>query len=368
MMNGSVLDSPIKLGEIEMKNRILMAPMTRARVPSRIPDKSTEVYYAQRAGAGLIITEATTVSQQGDGTLATPGIYNAAQIAGWKRVTGAVHESGGRIMCQLWHSGRVAHASMQPNNEAPVSASDVHGNVNTFTANGFERTTAPRALRLDEIPGLINQFRQGARNAREAGFDGVEIHAGSGYLLDQFMRDGTNRRDDHYGGSIANRCRVVLEIVDAVIAEIGGGRTAIRISPMVVTWECHDSDPVSVFSYLAGQLGKRNIAFLDMIERNLVSVAVSQDDNTEESERGVRAIRSAFTGVYVANGAYNRDSAIAAIESGYADAVSFGREYISTPDLAQRFQARAALNPPAGRVAFYGGAGDAGYIDFPSLS
>ncbi|MCB1776912.1 MAG: alkene reductase [Candidatus Competibacteraceae bacterium] len=367
MTEKAALFSPITLGDIDLKNRILMSPMTRARVPTRVPDKSSEIYYTQRAGAGLIVTEATTVSLQGNGSIATPGIYNAAQIDGWRRVTDAVHHAGGRIMCQLWHTGRVSHSSMQPDQGPPVSASDVHGQVQTFTSKGFERTTAPRALALEEIPAVTAQFVQAARNAIQAGFDGVELHAGSGYLLDQFLRDGTNRRQDRYGGSIANRCRFVLEILDAVTAEIGGGRTAIRISPMLVTWDCRDSDTVALFSHLVEQLSKRDIAFLDMIERNDASIAVGQDDDADSREHGVRAIRAAYTGTYVANGAYDRKSAMAALDSGYAEAISFGRDYISTPDLAQRLATGAALNPAASPLAYYGDGGDAGYIDFPSL-
>ena len=209
--------------------------MTRARVPSRVPNASTVTYYAQRAGAGLIVTEATTVSAQGDGSIATPGIYSPAQIDGWRRVTDAVHARGGLIACQLWHTGRVSHASFQPDGSAPVSASAVAGQVVTYTERGFEPTTPPRALARDEIPGVVEQFAQAACNAMAAGFDAVEVHSGSGYLLDQFLRDGTNRREDDYGGSIANRCRFVLEVVDAVASAVGAGRTGLRISPMLVT-------------------------------------------------------------------------------------------------------------------------------------
>jgi N-ethylmaleimide reductase len=315
--------------------------MTRARVPGRVPNDSTVTYYSQRAGAGLIVTEATTVSQQGDGSLATPGIYTPEQVAGWRRVTDAVHERGGKIAVQLWHTGRVSHSSFQPGNGAPVSASDVHGEVLTFTENGFEPTTPPRALDLEEIPGVVQQFVGAARNAMQAGFDAVEIHAGSGYLPDQFLRDGTNRRDDRYGGSIQNRCRFVLEIVDAVTAAIGAGRTGIRISPMLETWDCCDSDQVPM--------------------------AVSEDTDVIRREAGVRAIRAAFSGTYVANGSYNLKRAEAALRDGYAAAISFGKDYISNPDLAERLEAGAPLNPPADPVDYYGDGGDKGYIDFPAM-
>ncbi|MEM9255898.1 MAG: alkene reductase [Pseudomonadota bacterium] len=367
-MSPKQLFTPVALGDIELKNRILMSPMTRARVPNRIPNVSSVEYYAQRAGAGLIVTEATTVSEQANGSIATPGIYSQAQIDAWRDVTDAVHARGGRIVVQLWHTGRVSHASLQPDLLAPVSASDVAGEVLTFTENGFEPTTPPRPLQLTEIPVVIEQWVCAARNAMAAGFDGVEIHAGSGYLPDQFLRNGTNKRDDAYGGSVENRCRFVLELVDAVGAAIGVGRTGIRISPMLVTWDCRDSDPVALFSHLAGELSGRNLAFLDLIERNDASIAVSDDvGSMEDTEAGVRAIRAAFSGRYVANGCYDANLAEAALQSGYATAVSFGRDYISNPDLAERLQAGAPLNPPADPIDYYGDGGDKGYIDFPAM-
>ena len=366
-MTDKLLFTPITLGDIDMKNRILMSPMTRARVPERVPTDSTVTYYAQRAGAGLIVTEATTVSQQGDGSISTPGIYTAEQVAGWRRVTDAVHARGGRIACQLWHTGRVSHASFQPDNAAPVSASDVAGEVVTFTAAGFEPTTPPRALAIDEIPAVVQQFARAAENAMQAGFDAVEIHSGSGYLPDQFLRDGTNKRDDEYGGAIENRCRFVLQVVDAVTAAIGAGRTGIRISPMLETWDCSDSDPVALFSHLVAELSGRNLAFLDMIERNDAPMAVSDDIDADRNERGVLAIHDAFSGNYVANGKYDQDGAEAVLQSGYASAVSFGRDYISNPDLAERLAAGVALNPPADPIDYYGDGGDKGYIDFPSM-
>jgi len=367
-MSKPTLFSPVELGDIALKNRVVMSPMSRARVPDRIPTDATVTYYAQRAGAGLIVTEATTVSEQGNGSIATPGIYSPGQVAGWRRVTDAVHERGGRIACQIWHTGRVSHASFQPGGGAPVSASAVAGTVVTYTANGFEPTTPPRALALAEIPGVIEQFAQGARNAMAAGFDAVEIHSGSGYLPDQFLRDGTNHRSDAYGGSIENRCRFVLEIVDAVTAAIGRGRTGIRISPMLVTWDCRDSDPVPLFSHLVRELSRRELAFLDMIERNDAPLAVSGDGDAARNEAGVAAIRAAFSGNYIANGSFDLARAQAAVADGYAAAVSFGRPYISNPDFAERLAAGAPLNPPAAQVDYYGDGGDRGYIDFPAMA
>jgi N-ethylmaleimide reductase len=366
-MSDKLIFQPIKLGDIELKNRILMSPMTRARVPTRVPNDSSVTYYAQRAGAGLIVTEATTVSAQGNGSISTPGIYTEEQIAAWRRVTDAVHERGGKIAVQLWHTGRVSHSSFQVDNAAPVSASDVAGEVLTFTENGFEATTPPRPLALEEIPGVVEQFVQGAKNAMEAGFDAVEIHSGSGYLPDQFLRDGTNKRTDNYGGSIENRCRFVLEIVDGVVGAIGAGRTGIRISPMLETWDCSDSDPVALFSHLVGELGQRNLAFLDLIERNNAPMAVSDDIDMEKNEAGVVSIRGAFTGTYVANGCFDLESAEAALQSGYANAISFGRDFISNPDLVERLAAGAELNPPADPFDYYGDGGDKGYIDFPAM-
>jgi N-ethylmaleimide reductase len=366
-MGNNILFTPIKLGDIELKNRIVMAPMTRARVPERTPNDSSVTYYTQRAGAGLIVTEATTVSEQGNGSLATPGIYSDEQVAGWSRVTDAVHERGGRIAVQLWHTGRVSHSTFQPGGGAPVSASNVHGDVLTFTANGFEATTPPQALALEEIPGVVQQFEQAARNAMAAGFDGVEIHSGSGYLPDQFLRDGTNKRTDRYGGSIENRCRFVLEIVDAVVGAIGAGRTGIRISPMLETWDCSDSNPVALFSYLARELDTRNLAFLDLIERNNAPMAVSDNIDADNNEQGVLDIRAAFTGTYVANGSYDQVRGEEALQNGYASAISYGRDFISNPDLVARMRAGAPLNPPAEPLDYYGDGSDKGYIDFPAM-
>jgi N-ethylmaleimide reductase len=366
-MPEQLLFAPITLGDIELKNRILMSPMTRARVPTRVPNDSTVTYYAQRAGAGLIVTEATTVSQQGNGSISTPGIYTQEQIAGWRRVTDAVHARGGKIAVQLWHTGRVSHSIFQPDNGAPVSASDVVGQVVTFTENGFEATTPPRPLTLEEIPEVVEQFAQAAKNAMDAGFDAVEVHSGSGYLPDQFLRDGTNKRTDNYGGSIENRCRFVLEIVDAVVAAIGAGRTGIRISPMLETWDCSDSDPVALFTHLASELSQRNLAFLDLIERNNAPMAVSDNIDSEKNEAGVAIIHDAFSGNYVANGCFDLEGAEAALQSGYARAVSFGRDFISNPDLVERLASGAPLNPPADPLDYYGDGGDKGYIDFPSL-
>ena len=237
------LFSPLQLGAIELKNRIVMAAMTRARSPATVPNAANATYYAQRAGAGLIITEATQVSIQGRGAWATPGIHTPEQIAGWRRVTDAVHAAGGKIVCQLQHSGRVSHTFYQEDGRPPVSSSAVKGAVKTFIDTGFVDTPAPRALGIEEIPGVVEQYRAGALNAIAAGFDGVEIHGANGYLVEQFLRDGVNRRADAYGGTVENRCRFLLEVTDAVCAAVGAQRTAVRLSPFSVTWDCRDSDP-----------------------------------------------------------------------------------------------------------------------------
>jgi N-ethylmaleimide reductase len=359
------LFSPVKLGELTLTNRLVMAPMTRARCPDRVPTDSVVTYYAQRAGAGLIITEATQVSVQGTGSIATPGIHTREQIAGWQRVTGAVHARGGTIICQIWHAGRVSHACFQENNQAPVSASDVHGDINTFTSNGFERTTPPRPLGVDEISGVIADYAEGARNAINAGFDGVQIHGASGYLIEQFLRDGCNRRQDAYGGSVENRCRFLLEVTDAVVETIGAERTSVRLSPFTVTWDCRDSNPQPLFTHAVTELDKRGLAFLEIVERGFDSVAVTHESETAD-DFSSRDLRQVYRGRLVVNGCYQPVDAAAAIESGYAEAVSIARPYISTPDYAERVAAGIPLNPDADPALWYGG-GDEGYIDLPRM-
>lgn len=368
-MTSPALFDPVKLGSLQLKNRIFMASMTRARAPERVPTDSMIEYYTRRAGAGLIVAESTAVSPQGIGSVSTPGIYTDEQIAGWRQVTDSVHRAGGKIMCQLWHAGRVSHSSVQENNQSPVSASAVRGEVTTFTQDGFVSTTTPRALTLEEVPELIETYVQAAHNAIAAGFDGVEVHAGNGYLLEQFLRDGTNKRTDKYGGSIVNRSRLVLEVVDAVIDAVGAERTAVRITPMVLTWDCVDSDPVALFSYLVVELEKRNLAFLELVERMIKSFATEDAVGAEELEKGVAEIRSAYHGNYVANGGLEPADAHEAMATGYADAVSFARDYISNSDLAERLEKEVELNQRAEQVDFYGNPEDydKGYLDWPTM-
>ena len=362
----SALFTPVTLGSLELKNRLVMAPMTRARAPDRVPTESLLAYYAQRAGAGLIISEATQVSVQGTGSIATPGIHTDDQVAGWQRVTEAVHARGGTIICQIWHVGRVSHACFQKHGQAPVSSSDVHGEINTFTANGFERTTPPRPLDLGEIPGIVADYARGADNAMRAGFDGVQIHGASGYLIDQFLRDGCNKRDDAYGGSVENRCRFLLEVTDAVTGAIGADHTSVRLSPFTVTWDCRDSNPQPLFTHAAKELEKRDLAFLEIVERGFDSVAVTNADQASD-DFSPRHIRQAYQGRLVVNGCYQPADAVAAIESGYAEAISIARPYISTPDYAERVAAGAPMNPDVDPAFWYGG-GDEGYIHLPQMA
>lgn len=366
MSNNDIAFTPVQLGRLKLANRFAMAPMTRARAPERIPNEAMVKYYSQRAGCGLIITEATQVSQQGTGSIATPGIHSPQQIAGWKRITEAVHKAGGKIICQIWHVGRVSHASFQENGEAPVSSSAVAGEVNTFTAEGFVPCTPPRALEREEIPGVVDQYRQGALNAIEAGFDGVQIHAASGYLIDQFLRDGVNQRNDEFGGSPENRARFLLQVTDAVCDAIGSDRTSVRLSPFTVTWDCTDSDPRPVFSHAVRELDKRDLAFLELVERGFDSIAVSNSADNAAGEFAPADLRKLFSGCMMANGCYDLESATEALESGHADAISLGRPYISTPDVVERYQAGVALNADSDPLTWYGG-GDEGYCDLPGM-
>jgi N-ethylmaleimide reductase len=367
MTVGPDLFSPVRLGNFALRNRIVMAPMTRARAGlPRVPNEIMATHYAQRAGAGLIITEATQISLQGTGSIFTPGIHSAEQIAGWREVTDAVHAAGGVIALQLWHVGRVSHSSMQQDAQAPVSPSAVHGTVNTFTLKGFERTSPPRALKRDEIAGVVEQFGSGARAAIEAGFDGVEIHASNGYLIDQFLRDGVNQRSDDYGGSVENRCRFLLEVTDAVIGAVGADCTAVRLSPFTVTWDCVDSDPRPLFLHAVRELEGRGLAFLEIVERMNASVATADGGEGSQSDFTPADVRSAYSGDLIVNGCYDRELAAEAVSSGHAQAVSCAGPYVSTPDLAERFAKGVPQNPEAPMTVLYGG-GAEGYIDFPAM-
>ena len=356
--------SPTRLGSIAINNRLVMAPMTRARAPSRVPTASMAEYYRQRASAGLIITEATQISQQGTGTISTPGIHTPEQIVGWRQVTEAVHQAGGRIVCQIWHSGRVSHQVFH-DGELPVAPSAVQGAIRTFTEQGFVATPQPRALALEEIPAVVGDFRQAAVNAMSAGFDGIEIHGANGYLIDQFLRDGVNLRTDAYGGSVENRCRFLLEVTDAVIDAIGADVTSVRLSPFSTTWDCHESNPAPLFRHAISELDRRELAFLEIVEQINESTVSGSAAQLQEGF-GIDDIRAVYHGALVLNGGYDHRRAEQVLAAGGAAAISFGRPYLSTPDLVERFTVGAALNPPGDDAAVYGG-GDAGYIDFPRL-
>ncbi|MDQ4134565.1 MAG: alkene reductase [Pseudomonadota bacterium] len=351
--DASILFQPLQLGALTLPNRIVMAPLTRNRA-DRATDAPYELnarYYAQRASAGLLITEASQISREGQGYIWTPGIYTPEQIAGWRKVTDAVHAAGGRIVIQLWHVGRVSHTSLQENGAAPVAPSAIRAKAQTYIETGFADVSEPRALRLDEIPRVVADYERAARNAKEAGFDGIEIHAANGYLLDQFLSDASNRRTDAYGGSIENRSRLTLEVVEAVLRVWEPGRVGIRLSPGP-TNDVVDSNPAPLFGYLVGELDKRKLAYIHLIEAPVEGLDYGD-------------LRRAFRGVYIANGGYTRERAIEAIESGRVDAVAFGRPFIANPDLVQRLRLDAPLNEPA-RATFYGG-GPEGYIDYPTL-
>ena len=355
----ATLFDPIRIGAIDLANRVVMAPLTRSRAADGlVPSPLAIEYYAQRATAGLIITEATQVSPLAQGYIATPGLFTREQIAGWRKVTDEVHRRGGRIVVQLWHVGRVSHTSLLPDGEVPVAPSAIRANTKTFTADGYVDTSAPRALRIDEIPGVVADFARAARNAIEAGFDGVEVHAANGYLIDQFMRDGSNHRDDAYGGSIENRTRLLHEVVQATVEAIGAERVGVRIAPVTPANDMHDSNPQALFERAVERLDALGIAYVHVIEG-----ATGGPRDVQPFDYA--ALRGKFRGAWIVNNGYDREMAEAAVREGRADAVAFGRAYIANPDLVRRLRENAPLNEPD-RSTFYGG-GAEGYIDYPSL-
>jgi N-ethylmaleimide reductase len=365
MISHTNLFSPIKLGAYTLPNRIVMAPMTRGRAgEGGAPGKMNARYYAQRASAGLIITEATQVSLQGVGYPNTPGIHTPQQAAGWRLVTEAVHSRGGRIFLQLWHVGRISHPRMQESGALPIAPSAIRPSGDAFTDEGRKPFVTPRALETGEIPEVIGQFRNGAQYAFEAGFDGVEIHAANGYLIDQFLRDGTNRRTDIYGGTIENRARFLLEVVESVSEVWGAARVGVRISPTSTFNDMSDSDPAATFAYVAERLGRLGIAYLHVVEG---SETENGDDFLRERRAAVdfRRLRELFGGTYIANGGYDHDRADASLARGDADLISFARLFLSNPDLPERFAGNAPLNAPD-PTTYYGG-DEKGYTDYPAL-
>jgi N-ethylmaleimide reductase len=334
-----------------------MAPLTRNRAAAgNVPQAMNVEYYRQRATAGLIITEATPVSPRGIGYPATPGIYTATQVAGWQAVTAAVHAAAGHIFLQLWHVGRISHPSMQPDGDLPLAPSAIKPAGEAVTYDGMQAFVTPRALEANEIPGIVTQYAQATRNALQAGFDGVEVHAANGYLIDQFLRDGTNQRKDEYGGSVVGRARFLQQVVTAVCEVAGPDRVGVRISPENSFNDMRDSDPQATFNQVAALLGDFDLAYLHVVEGDMVSGRQQLDYDL---------LRDAFGGVYMANRGYDLARAQQAIRTGAADMVSFGSLYIANPDLVERFRRGAALNTPDPDT-FYGG-GEHGYTDYPFL-
>lgn len=356
-----LLFQPYALGSLTLPNRLVMAPLTRNRVgEDGVPNELVAQYYAQRASAGLIIAEATQISAEAQGYGLTPGIHTAEQIAGWRRVTDAVHARGGRIFLQLWHVGRVSNILIQPGGRAPVAPSAIRAEAKTWIAGSFLPTSEPRALSIDEIPSVVEDFSQAARNAVLAGFDGVELHGANGYLIDQFLRDGSNRRDDVYGGPISNRVRFMCEVVDAVCRAIGPDRVGIRLSPVTPSNGAYDSDPVLLFFYAISVLNTFGIAYLHVIEGE------TRGDRDYYGAVDYGAIRRAFKGTYIGNNGYTAELASKRLSSGDTDLVAFGRSFLANPDLVDRLRNGLNLNPPH-QATFYGG-DHRGYTDYPAMA
>jgi N-ethylmaleimide reductase len=359
-MTNSKLFEPYQLGPITLANRTVMAPLTRNRaIPQGlVPGPLAAEYYGQRASAGLLITEASQVSQQGQGYQDTPGIYSNAQVAGWRKVTDEVHNRGGKIFIQLWHVGRISHVDLQPNGGAPVAPSAIKANTKTFVGGKFADVSEPRALDLSEIPGIVEAFRNAAANAVRAGFDGVEIHGANGYLLDQFAKDGTNKRTDEYGGSIQNRARLMLEVAKAVVDEIGAERTGIRISPVTPANDVSDSNPQPLFDHIVDELNKLKLVYIHVIEG-------ATGGPRDVAPFDYASLRKRFSGAYIGNNGYDRALADKVLAANEADLIAFGKLFISNPDLVERLKQNAPLNP-YNQKTFYGG-GAEGYTDYPTL-
>ena len=348
----SKLFEPLQAGELLLPNRIVMAPLTRCRATGdRVPNALMQTYYTQRAGAGLIISEATSVTPMGVGYPDTPGIWSDAQVAGWAPIVEAVHAAGGRMVLQLWHVGRISDP-IYLNGQLPVAPSAIAASGHVSLVRPKKNYVTPRALELEEIPGVIEAYRQGAENAKKAGFDGVEIHGANGYLLDQFLQDSSNRRSDRYGGSIENRARLMLEVTDAVIGVWGAGRVGMHLAPRCDSHSMGDSNPAATFGYVAEQLGRRGIAF------------ICARESMAEPRLGPQ-LKRIFGGVYIANEGFDQASAEALLAAGEADAVAFGKLFIANPDLPRRFATGAPLNE--WRAELFYASGAEGYVDYPPL-
>jgi N-ethylmaleimide reductase len=350
---------PFDLGPNRLANRIVMAPMTRNRAVGGRATPLIAQYYEQRASAGLIVTEASQISEEAVGYPGTPGIHDAAQVAAWRQVTDRIHAAGGKIILQLWHAGRASHPTLQPDGVLPVGPSPIAPAGKAFTAQGMIPYVAPRALETVEVRHVVDDFAAATRNAREAGFDGVEIHAASGYLIDQFLRDGSNQRSDRYGGSIANRARFLLEVTEAVVASWSADVVGVRLSPWLDFNDMRDSDPSALFLHAVKALEPFGLAYLHLVE--------PADAGERDAERHLApVVRRKFQGPLVLNEGYDRDRAEAAIVKGHADLIAFGAAFLANPDLPERLKRRAALNTPD-RKTYYGG--DAGgFTDYPTLA
>lgn len=350
----NTLFTPIKIGDLELPNRIVMAPLTRSRAVGggRVPNALMAQYYEQRASAGLILSEATAVTSQGVGYADTPGIWSDEQVEGWKLVTNAVHAKGGKIFLQLWHVGRISDPIFL-DGDLPVAPSAIQPKGHVSLVRPQREYVTPRALELDEIPGIVAAYRKGAENAKKAGFDGVEVHGANGYLLDQFLQDGSNKRTDAYGGSVENRARLMLEVTDACIDVWGADRVGMHLAPRGDAHDMHDSDPLATFGYVAKELGKRGIAFICARE--------SLGDNRIGPQ-----LKKLFGGVYIANEQMTKATAEQVIAGGEADAIAFGKLFIANPDLPKRLQLDAPLNEPKPE-SFYAPTPE-GYVDYPALA
>ncbi|MBV9080176.1 MAG: alkene reductase [Elusimicrobia bacterium] len=359
-MSQKDLFTPVQVGPYNLKNRIVMAPMTRNRAGAgNVPGQLQATYYRQRASAGLLITEATQVTPEGQGYPNTPGIHSKEQVEGWKLTTKAVHEAGGKIFLQLWHVGRISHSLYQPNKQLPVAPSPVPMEGELYTPEGMKPYETPRPLELKEIPQVVEQFRRGAQLALEAGFDGVEVHGANGYLIDQFLQDGTNKRTDEYGGAVANRARFLLEVMRAVISVWGASRVGVRLSPNGSFHNMKDSNPKETFSYAIRELDHFGLAYLHL------RTGTRSDIRHGREAVPIEAFRPLFKGPLMLNDQFDKAKGDAAIASGIADLIAFGTPFISNPDLPRRFQTGAALNPVDTKT-MYGG-NEHGYTDYPAL-
>ncbi|MCW5651154.1 MAG: alkene reductase [Ramlibacter sp.] len=366
----STLFEPLQVGALRLPNRIVMAPLTRNRSPNAVPTPLAATYYTQRASAGLLITEATAISHQGQGYADVPGLYSTEQLDAWKKVTDSVHAAGGRIVVQLWHVGRVSHVALQPDGQPPVAPSAITAKTKTYLVKdgvgGFEPTSEPRALRADELPGIVRDFRHAARHAiSSAGFDGVEVHGANGYLLDQFLKTGANQRTDDYGGSIENRARLLLEVMRAVAEEVGGERTGLRLSPVTPANDVVDENPQALFEYVMRELAPLKLAYIHIIEG-----ATGGPREIPDRPFDYAALRQAYTSAggqaaWMVNNGYDKALAEHAVPA-HADLVAFGKPFIANPDLVHRLHDNAALNEPD-KTTFYGG-GAKGYTDYPALA